>query len=91
MSRKAGTSAALAGTEGLLRADAPARRLPGEKLSPLESAIAAARDELIRLQRPEGSWELELEADCTIPAEYKRPEGSWELELEADCTIPAEY
>src|SRR5207245_7229555 len=30
----------------------------------------SARDELIRLQRPDGSWELELEADCTIPAEY---------------------
>jgi len=70
VSRKAGTSAALAGTEGLLRADAPARKLPGEKLSPLEYAIAAARDELIRLQRPDGSWQLELEADCTIPAEY---------------------
>src|SRR5204863_1475982 len=63
VSRKAGTSAALAGTEVLLRADAPARKLPGEKLSPLEYAIAAARDELIRLQRPDGSWELELEAD----------------------------
>ncbi len=71
MSRHAPTSAALAGTASLAPAEASSRRAtnPAE-LSPLESAIAAARDELIRLQHADGCWELELEADCTIPAEY---------------------
>jgi squalene-hopene/tetraprenyl-beta-curcumene cyclase len=36
----------------------------------LDRAVAAARDELIRLQAPDGCWQFELEADCTIPAEY---------------------
>jgi squalene-hopene/tetraprenyl-beta-curcumene cyclase len=40
------------------------------QLPPLNRAIAAARDELIRLQSPQGYWQFELEADCTIPAEY---------------------
>jgi squalene-hopene/tetraprenyl-beta-curcumene cyclase len=37
---------------------------------PLEGAIAAARIALERLQSAEGDWQFELEADCTIPAEY---------------------
>ena len=69
MSRKPGTSAARAGTGALARPE-PSARTSRAPLSPLESAIAAARDELIRLQRPDGCWEFELEADCTIPAEY---------------------
>lgn len=36
----------------------------------LEQAIATARDGLLRLQNPNGYWCFELEADCTIPAEY---------------------
>ncbi|MGA8706391.1 MAG: squalene--hopene cyclase [Steroidobacteraceae bacterium] len=36
----------------------------------LESAIASAREALIALQRAAGHWVFELEADCTIPAEY---------------------
>jgi len=53
------------------RADAPARKLPGlVEFSPLDRAITAARDELIRLQDADGRWQFELEADCTIPAEY---------------------
>jgi squalene-hopene/tetraprenyl-beta-curcumene cyclase len=36
----------------------------------LDSAIAAARDALIGCQHAEGHWLFELEADCTIPAEY---------------------
>jgi squalene-hopene/tetraprenyl-beta-curcumene cyclase len=39
-------------------------------LERLGQAIAAARDALIGLQRPDGHWVFELEADCTIPAEY---------------------
>ena len=38
--------------------------------SNLDKAIGAARDALIRTQKPDGHWLFELEADCTIPAEY---------------------
>src|SRR5947207_3481974 len=36
----------------------------------LENAIRAAADSLLRLQRDDGHWAFELEADATIPAEY---------------------
>src|ERR1051326_1488591 len=36
----------------------------------LEAHIAAGADALIDLQKPDGHWVFELEADCTIPAEY---------------------
>jgi squalene-hopene/tetraprenyl-beta-curcumene cyclase len=36
----------------------------------LDHAIEAARDALIRRQSDSGRWQFELEADCTIPAEY---------------------
>ncbi|HTM08745.1 MAG TPA: squalene--hopene cyclase [Verrucomicrobiae bacterium] len=36
----------------------------------LEQAIERAARALIALQRPDGYWCFELEADCTIPAEY---------------------
>jgi squalene-hopene/tetraprenyl-beta-curcumene cyclase len=36
----------------------------------LERAIDTARDQLVRRQSLDGSWQFELEADCTIPAEY---------------------
>src|SRR5476649_863986 len=38
--------------------------------SALERAIAAATDAILERQRPDGHWVFELEADCTIPAEY---------------------
>ncbi|HEY0746143.1 MAG TPA: squalene--hopene cyclase [Steroidobacteraceae bacterium] len=38
--------------------------------SPLDRAIAEARDVLIAKQNEQGYWLYELEADCTIPAEY---------------------
>jgi squalene-hopene/tetraprenyl-beta-curcumene cyclase len=38
--------------------------------SPLDRAIAEARDALIAQQHAQGYWLYELEADCTIPAEY---------------------
>jgi squalene-hopene/tetraprenyl-beta-curcumene cyclase len=37
---------------------------------PLDSAIALATKQLLSLQHKEGYWVFELEADCTIPAEY---------------------
>jgi squalene-hopene/tetraprenyl-beta-curcumene cyclase len=36
----------------------------------LERAVNAARDALLALQAEDGHWLFELEADCTIPAEY---------------------
>jgi squalene-hopene/tetraprenyl-beta-curcumene cyclase len=38
--------------------------------SPLDETISTARDALIAQQSQEGYWLFELEADCTIPAEY---------------------
>jgi squalene-hopene/tetraprenyl-beta-curcumene cyclase len=38
--------------------------------SRLDGAIAAARDALLARQDQRGHWLFELEADCTIPAEY---------------------
>jgi squalene-hopene/tetraprenyl-beta-curcumene cyclase len=38
--------------------------------SPLDRAIAESRDALIAQQHEQGYWLYELEADCTIPAEY---------------------
>jgi len=46
-------------------------RLPDpDSAEALERSIAAARDALIGLQSAQGFWLFELEADCTIPAEY---------------------
>jgi squalene-hopene/tetraprenyl-beta-curcumene cyclase len=36
----------------------------------LESSIASATQALLGLQQSDGHWVFELEADCTIPAEY---------------------
>ena len=38
--------------------------------SGLERAIATATDAILARQRTDGHWVFELEADCTIPAEY---------------------
>jgi squalene-hopene/tetraprenyl-beta-curcumene cyclase len=38
--------------------------------SPLDHAVFNARDALLARQDSEGHWLFELEADCTIPAEY---------------------
>jgi squalene-hopene/tetraprenyl-beta-curcumene cyclase len=42
----------------------------GLQLSQLERAIQYAATALVSLQHPDGYWCFELEADCTIPAEY---------------------
>jgi len=36
----------------------------------LEAAVARAGEALLKDQQPDGHWVYELEADCTIPAEY---------------------
>ena len=38
--------------------------------SPLDRSVADARDALAARQNAQGYWLFELEADCTIPAEY---------------------
>jgi squalene-hopene/tetraprenyl-beta-curcumene cyclase len=38
--------------------------------SPLDRAVVDARDAVVARQSAEGYWLFELEADCTIPAEY---------------------
>ncbi len=38
--------------------------------SPLDRAVSEARDALLARQEAQGYWLFELEADCTIPAEY---------------------
>ena len=58
--------------------------------TPIAHAIAAARDALIALQKPEGHWLFELEADCTIPAEYilmMHYLGEVDPELERKLTV----
>jgi len=37
---------------------------------PLDASIAAARQALLSYRQADGHWVFELEADCTIPAEY---------------------
>ncbi|MGH6957814.1 MAG: squalene--hopene cyclase, partial [Caulobacteraceae bacterium] len=39
-------------------------------VSILEAAVGRATEALVKLQRPDGHWVFELEADATIPAEY---------------------
>lgn len=43
---------------------------PKKWLGKLDSSLKNAKDALLALQHPEGYWVFELEADCTIPAEY---------------------
>jgi squalene-hopene/tetraprenyl-beta-curcumene cyclase len=45
--------------------DVRGRGFPG-----LADAVARARDALLSDRQPDGHWCYELEADCTIPAEY---------------------
>ena len=44
--------------------------MSGSSLDPVARAAESARDYLLDQQHPEGYWVFELEADCTIPAEY---------------------
>ena len=43
---------------------------PYKTQSSLDAAIALAGAKLLRLQNKQGYWVFELEADCTISAEY---------------------
>src|SRR6476660_6115198 len=44
--------------------------MPAIPASTIDRSIEAATDALLGLQRPDGHWVFELEADATIPAEY---------------------
>jgi len=44
--------------------------ISGAEAQPLADAVAQARKTLLAAQHPDGHWCYELEADCTIPAEY---------------------
>ncbi|MBC7944405.1 MAG: hypothetical protein H7X91_03900, partial [Burkholderiales bacterium] len=43
---------------------------PSSSIAELKHAVDEARSALLGLQKPDGHWCFELEADCTIPAEY---------------------
>ena len=70
MSRIAPTPAMQPGTGTQARADVVALTLTKTVSTLLDRTIALARDALIARQSAEGYWCFELEADCTIPAEY---------------------
>jgi squalene-hopene/tetraprenyl-beta-curcumene cyclase len=50
--------------------DAPVSDAPILDTPVLEAAVEKARHALLGMQRPDGHWVFELEADATIPAEY---------------------
>jgi squalene-hopene/tetraprenyl-beta-curcumene cyclase len=52
------------------RADIVSHTLRRVTDSPLDRSVVEARDALIARQNSQGYWLFELEADCTIPAEY---------------------
>jgi squalene-hopene/tetraprenyl-beta-curcumene cyclase len=63
------TGAAPSGSAALVPPEVTRTRTP-KALDRLGEAISAARDALIAMQQSDGHWVFELEADCTIPAEY---------------------
>ncbi len=72
MTRISSTSTSLASEAADARGELVAhtlRRVSTEGL-PLDRAIMEARNALIAAQNSQGYWQYELEADCTIPAEY---------------------
>ncbi len=70
MSRIAQKPAPEQDVEVQARADVVALSLTKTVSTLLDRAIALARDALIARQNAAGYWLFELEADCTIPAEY---------------------
>ncbi|MCF6249641.1 MAG: squalene--hopene cyclase [Methylococcaceae bacterium] len=48
----------------------PNTSTPNKRKYNLDSAINKAQEQLLNLQDEEGFWVFELEADCSIPAEY---------------------
>ena len=53
-----------------MTASAPAEQFASASLDPLNDSIERAQSALLALGESDGHWCFELEADCTIPAEY---------------------
>ena len=53
-----------------MTASAPAEQFASASLDPLNDSIERAQSALLALGKNDGHWCFELEADCTIPAEY---------------------
>ena len=53
-----------------MTASAPAEQFASVSLDPLNDSIDRAQSALLALGESDGHWCFELEADCTIPAEY---------------------
>ena len=53
-----------------MTASARAEQFASASLDPLDESIDRARHALLALGKSDGHWCFELEADCTIPAEY---------------------
>ena len=53
-----------------MTASAPAEQFASASLDPLNDSIERAQSALRALGKSDGHWWFELEADCTIPAEY---------------------
>jgi len=70
MSRVAQNPQLQPGTGTQARADVVALTLTKTVSTLLDRTIALARDAMIARQSAEGYWLFELEADCTIPAEF---------------------
>jgi squalene-hopene/tetraprenyl-beta-curcumene cyclase len=70
MSRIAQKPEPLPGTAPLARGDIVSLTLTKTVSTVLDRAVAAAREAMIARQSAQGYWLFELEADCTIPAEY---------------------
>ena len=70
MSRFAQKPAPLPGAAVTARVEIVSHALNKTVSTILDRSIAAARDALAARQSAEGYWCFELEADCTIPAEY---------------------
>ncbi len=70
MSRIAPKPGPLPAPQSDARADIVSHTLRRVTDTPLDRSIADARDALIARQDRQGYWLFELEADCTIPAEY---------------------
>ena len=67
---KQGFPALDAREEALVQGSGMGTAVRSSRGSMLERAIVSAREALIGAQSAEGYWLFELEADCTIPAEY---------------------
>ncbi len=70
MNRIAQKPAQSPGATPLARGDIVPLTLTKTVSTVLDRALAAARDALMARQSAQGYWLFELEADCTIPAEY---------------------